>query len=287
MIFEDLSKGALNHSLGGLCFSNRLYTFGHGINVEQKHPTRNSAAPCQIYWGLPIGLVIARHSVLLWVVPFTLQSKWCFFLLPAQVSVGCGGGRPCWNIQCTWKDKCLNESLGDEKHLIQSANNGVSRELGSQSLTSLRLSPPFSDVHHFLFFHLALLSYCVWFLPPPLLPLPSPHPLYAAAISPPSTSAFSFTRWLSGRLLLFCNSQCSGSNVKEKGPRRLFYRQGLWSVCHWIERLCRLSPTLLSPAGALATVFANCELFWPPLYLGGGDVGGSATGCFPVSLVSR
>lgn len=82
--------------------------------------------------------------------------------------------------------------------------------------------PSFSDVHHFLFFHLAFLSYSFW----------SPHPSHFLAHVYLRCSHFFLCTFslihslylfliplslrLSGHPLLFYNS--NGSNVKEKRP---------------------------------------------------------------------
>lgn len=73
-------------------------------------------------------------------------------------------GHPLGNMQSTWKDKCLNESLRDKKHLMQPANKRMSER-------SLQPIPPPLSLHLFIwcssfFFSFILLFSNAAFDPP-------------------------------------------------------------------------------------------------------------------------
>lgn len=86
------------------------------------------------------------------------QRRCAWYLLPRPDIWRVGnGGHPLGNMQPTWKDKCLNESLGDEKHLMQPANKRMRERSRQPAPPPLSPSISLSDAHHFLFFHLAFL----------------------------------------------------------------------------------------------------------------------------------
>lgn len=113
-------------------------------------------------------------------------------------------------------------------------------------------NPPFSDVYHFLFFHVVFLSYSFWSA------LPCPHLLKMKSFFL-STLHFSHSVYLSvsrsvllsGYPLLFYNSQCNGLNVKNKSlppPSK--------SLISLLLELVILPA--LSQASTLVIVFADC-----------------------------
>lgn len=82
-------------------------------------------------------------------------------------------------MQYTWKDKCLNESLWDEKHLIQSANKRMSKR-SRQPITYLTPTIPLSLMFIIFFSFILLFSHTAFDPPTPRTSWPTST--YAAAI---------------------------------------------------------------------------------------------------------